>query len=804
MVKSVAKRAGNTSQVVPGSASAAESRSRAKVTALNLFLIPLFVILQLAWTPGFAEERVALVIGNGTYEHVPGLSNPENDASAIAQLLKDGGFSTVIHRNNVSRLELEDAVDRFSKLVETASVAVFYYAGHGIQVDGENYIIPIDASIEGRRDIRKLTTISEILHEVGLAADLGVVILDACRDNPFDEAITRSIGAGLSSRGLSPPGKVSGNTLVAYATEADGVASDGVAGEANSPYTTALLQHLSTPGEDIRKVFGRVRDDVISSTRASQRPFVYGSLGGADYPLFPATGNTQSTTETTSAKPAISSDALELALWQSAVEGNTRAEYQAYLQSFPEGIFVVSAQDRIAKIEQLASSGIQPEKVPTQVAPRQLPPGKARLTINVNPADATITLVNIAAPYDAGMVLDSGQKYDIQIQKQGYRKFRRFIKLKENEHILNVDLKPDGSAALAANGRSAPQINRRDGEIFVNSRGVASASGAAGNERGQLRLQAIGNALELAVMQVSGVLLNTESAITDKSSASTISDSQDTIERLRQDSLFHNTVVSRTKGHARLVNVQEEDITDDIYTVVAEVAVSEKKLKTALQDAGVLWQQVGRPSIRITTKGAGPYLLEYLRNAFSQNGIDVTTNTQDETAFRLDVTRNASSNKTEFGTYAAHCSLAYELKNVSVQTAVAANRHTSGPEPGFSAAEAVANCDKKITRHVTKKMVTSLLKALNSIARDGREYNIELRQLDGALVTRITTLINNIFRVSSVSNVRYRGGDLSMQVLFKGPPLEFAELLALTISYDNLNVKLNSIVESKLVFDASG
>jgi len=323
-----------------------------KFAAKRCFPITLLCLWLIGAAPAVAADRVALVIGNSTYQHVPALINPENDATAVAELLREGGFSRVIYRTNVTRLELEDAVDEFSEVVESASTALFFYAGHGIQVDGENYIIPVDASIDGRRDIRKLTTIGEVLHEVGLARELGVVILDACRDNPFDEAITRSIGAGATSRGLSPPGKVGGNTLVAYATEAHGVASDGLEGEVNSPYTAALLNHLATPGEDIRKIFGRVRDDVMASTQSTQRPFVYGSLGGADYPLFPSAADPAPAPVTPKPEPkpvqqSSDSQAIELALWQSAADGNTAAEYQAYLTRFPDGIFAVSARDRL-------------------------------------------------------------------------------------------------------------------------------------------------------------------------------------------------------------------------------------------------------------------------------------------------------------------------------------------------------------------------------------------------------------------------------------------------------------------------
>lgn len=226
-----------------------------------------------------AAERIALVIGNNEYEQAR-LFNPVNDAEAIGAKFEAMGYDTTILRNG-KRLEIEAALDAFSMKAASAEYAMFFYAGHAIQVYGKNYIIPVDARLTVRRDIKKLIPLDDVSEEVGQADKLGVVILDACRDNPFNAVMDENLGRGLVGRGLSGSVQVGGNTLIAYATEEDAIAADGHG--RHSPYTSGLLEHIDTPGIDVRLMFGRVRDAVIRNTGGKQRPFVYGSIGGSNY-----------------------------------------------------------------------------------------------------------------------------------------------------------------------------------------------------------------------------------------------------------------------------------------------------------------------------------------------------------------------------------------------------------------------------------------------------------------------------------------------------------------------------------------
>jgi uncharacterized caspase-like protein len=210
--------------------------------------------------PGYANKRVALVIGNSTYSNAPGLANPANDARAIADLFHSAHFDEVKLHLNLGNADLRRAIGDFAESAADADIAVVYYAGHGIEMDGQNYLIPVDAKLARDFDVDdEAFTLDRVLRAIEPARRLRLVILDACRDNPFIKTMKRSSASRSVGRGLAriEPG----DTLVAFSAKAGSVALDG--GDAgNSPFTTALLKHIATPGLDIRLAFGRVRDDV--------------------------------------------------------------------------------------------------------------------------------------------------------------------------------------------------------------------------------------------------------------------------------------------------------------------------------------------------------------------------------------------------------------------------------------------------------------------------------------------------------------------------------------------------------------
>ena len=224
-----------------------------------------------------AARRVALVVGNSAYENVTALANPVNDAATIAHSLKAAGFDEVRLVDNLGQGQLLRALRDFATIAAGAETAVVYFAGHGVEVDGRNYLVPTDATLAKATDVDfEAVSLDAVRTAVSGATKLRVVILDACRNNPFKLASSdgkRSIGRGLAR---IEPGA---NELIAYAAREGTVASDG-GGGANSPYATALAKYLEEPGLDVRLLFGRVRDDVKAATGDTQEPFIYGTLGG--------------------------------------------------------------------------------------------------------------------------------------------------------------------------------------------------------------------------------------------------------------------------------------------------------------------------------------------------------------------------------------------------------------------------------------------------------------------------------------------------------------------------------------------
>jgi Tfp pilus assembly protein PilF len=224
-----------------------------------------------------SERRVALVIGNSAYANVPPLTNPQRDAAAVARLLEKLGFEVKTY-TDVTREGLLSALLTFARNAEKADWGLVFFAGHGIEVAGVNYLIPIDARLMSDRDAPlEAVPLDQVLGAVERAGKLRVVILDACRDNPFAGQMRRTIATRSVGRGLTRVEPEAG-TLVVYSAKHGETALDGEG--TNSPFVKALLQNLASPGIELRRVFDLVRDDVLEATSRRQQPFSYGSLPG--------------------------------------------------------------------------------------------------------------------------------------------------------------------------------------------------------------------------------------------------------------------------------------------------------------------------------------------------------------------------------------------------------------------------------------------------------------------------------------------------------------------------------------------
>ena len=301
-----------------------------------------------------AGNRVALVIGNSAYKNVASLPNPANDAAIVDSTLKGAGFDSVEIHLDIQLADMRRVLRDFADAARNADIAVVYYAGHGVEVDGSNYLIPTDAKLERDIDVYdEALSLDRVLAVIEPAKQLRLVILDACRDNPFVKTMKRTISRGIG-RGLAQVEPMSPNTLVAYSAKAGSTAQDGDG--SNSPFTIALSKHLTTPGLDVRRAFGFVRDDVLKTTNSKQEPFVYGSLGGDDVPLVPAKVVAVAPAQPVNPQAEVRRD------YELALQVGNKAAWDAFLAQHPDGFYSSLAKLQLDKISADQAHAVAVEK----------------------------------------------------------------------------------------------------------------------------------------------------------------------------------------------------------------------------------------------------------------------------------------------------------------------------------------------------------------------------------------------------------------------------------------------------------
>lgn len=301
----------------------------------SAFLFLLALIFSTSTDAAWAGKRVALVIGVSGYQQVPRLTNPARDADAMTALFKKAGFDAVDSRRDLGIADLRRAIRDFSAAAQDADVAVVYYAGHGIEVDGVNYLVPADARLASDFDIEDETiSLDRVMRSLDGARRLKLVILDACRDNPFATSMKRTVASRAIGRGLAKVEPSMSDTLIAFAARAGAVASDGDG--QNSPFAAALVRNITEPGLDLRIAFGRVRDEVLKATGNRQEPFVYGSLGGDTVALVPRMADPE-------AEARID--------YELAAQVGTREAWHSFLAKHPAGFFANIARGQNAKLE---------------------------------------------------------------------------------------------------------------------------------------------------------------------------------------------------------------------------------------------------------------------------------------------------------------------------------------------------------------------------------------------------------------------------------------------------------------------
>ena len=363
---------------------------------IRTFLIVGFVLF--AGAPGaLAEKRVALVIGNSSYEKAAPLANPKNDANALAAVLSDLQFE-VVKGIDLDRSEFEGVVRKFVRAIRGADVALLFYAGHGLQVKGRNYLAPIDADLSDEADLDFETLpLRTILKHMERHTRTNLVFLDACRDNPLARNLARSMGTRSVAVGRGLARVETGvGTLIAFATEPGNVALDGWGG--NSPFTTALLKHIETPGLDVDLMLRRVRKDVLELTSGKQVPWSNSSLTGRfEFAAVQAGDVPGQDKPAKSGAPTVATGSdrtIELAYWDAIVGSKAAADFESYLRKFPSGAFAELARLRIKRLKQAALTEREPVKKPVPAARGQRieltsgvkkdeKSGKARLGVSI-------------------------------------------------------------------------------------------------------------------------------------------------------------------------------------------------------------------------------------------------------------------------------------------------------------------------------------------------------------------------------------------------------------------------------------
>ncbi|PDQ22023.1 hypothetical protein CN311_06300 [Mesorhizobium sanjuanii] len=292
--------------------------------------------------------RFALVIGNSDYQHAPSLPNGKKDAAAIARALQNLGFGVSLILN-VSHEAMREAIERFSRGLRPGYVSLFYYAGHGLQANGTNYLIPVDAALNRPSDLAiEGQRLDDVIDAITVENNTAILLLDACRNNPFTQTLSlskksRAINVGL---GLAPVDAGRG-VYIGFATQPGNVALDGDGD--HSPFAAALLKHIATSEIDIEILMRRVRADVMEATEQQQVPWSNSSLIEPGFAFRPDPEKEKSAIQ--NSKPAMESNAADLEFWRSIKDTSDIKMFRAYLAAFPAGTFSEIAKDRISKLK---------------------------------------------------------------------------------------------------------------------------------------------------------------------------------------------------------------------------------------------------------------------------------------------------------------------------------------------------------------------------------------------------------------------------------------------------------------------
>lgn len=419
------------------------------VMGLAIMGLPLLATTFAIASPS-PDRRVALVVGNSAYEHTIRLDNPSRDARAVADKLQQLGF-TVIEGYDLDKIGMDAKVQEFARSVRDADLGLFFYAGHGMQVNGRNYLVPVDALFEDPSDLDfNAVPMDFVTRQMRYDVGVRLVVLDACRDNPLSRSLARSMGGGTRSASVSDGlakieigGDGSEGTAIIFATSPDEVAYDGE-GTDHSPFTQAFLDQIEAPDTDIQVVMSRVTGQVLEATKNKQRPWISASLTGEVY-LNP-NGQLETENRLASLEPAVSvsttparvvpaapelelatapigggaddADTLqrETALYNIARESGQRADYEAYIETFPNGLYVVNARKHIERLRQ-SGAGQHVASLDPHAGTASSAPGPLVAASPATPQmDAALRTMPSGAGTESVLGLDRSKRKELQLR----------------------------------------------------------------------------------------------------------------------------------------------------------------------------------------------------------------------------------------------------------------------------------------------------------------------------------------------------------------------------------------------------
>ena len=434
--------------------------------AITILLCGLLFPLSVA--AAHANKRIALIIGNSAYQHAPALPSPTNDARAMAAAFQKAGYDVVSTAYDVGNLDLKRAIRQFEDAAADSDIAVVYFAGHGIEIHGVNYVIPVDAKLATDLDAEsEAIPLDRLIESVDGAKRLRLIILDACRDNPFARTIMQRpntpppVTRRPSASNLAPSEPRIVDTLIAYAAKAGSTTVDDQGD--HSPFAIALLDNLFVPGLDIRLAFGRVRDEVLKKTGNRQEPFVYGALSGGIIALVPAPEHKSGAVDD---PEGVKSD------FNLIEKIGTKGAWQVFLDQHPAGFYADLARQQLAKLDGAAEGRAQ---TPVKTLKDQLV-GHWQLVSDNNGQP-----ISAAARPDrqGSMMLDAGGHYLVIVINAGnVPAVSYYGTYTVNDADSSMTMHIDASSGANAGRDTKQHITLSGDQLIVEDRTSADTSGA--------------------------------------------------------------------------------------------------------------------------------------------------------------------------------------------------------------------------------------------------------------------------------------------------------------------------------------